>query len=167
MSAPAWDGVERRSGTARATAGLVLAAGAGTRFGPEGKLLAKLDGRPVLEWVGGGAPAGSRELSEVVVVLGLRAQEILERVEFGRAEPVICEEWADGQSASLRLRAGGADGVRPGDRHARRSAAHDPARDLAVPRPAGRRPARSTPAAPDIPSCSAPSEMTAAMSRGR
>ena len=35
-------------------------------------------------------------------MLGFHAQEILGRVEFGRAEPVVCENWADGQSASLR-----------------------------------------------------------------
>ena len=96
-----WDGIERRGGAAARTAGLVLAAGAGTRFGPDGKLLAKLDGRPVLEW-SVAAPCGVGELSRVVVVLGFRAAELLERVDFGRAEPVVCERWADGQSASLR-----------------------------------------------------------------
>ena len=101
MSAAGWEGVERRMGTAPATAGLVLAAGAGTRFGPEGKLLAKLDGRPVLEW-SVAAACGVAELSKVIVVVGFHAQEILGRVEFGRAEPVLCEDWADGQSASLR-----------------------------------------------------------------
>ena len=37
-----------------------------------------------------------------MVVLGARAEEITARVEFDRAEPVICAEWEDGQSASLR-----------------------------------------------------------------
>ncbi len=83
------------------TAGLVLAAGAGTRFGPEGKLLSKLDGRPVLEW-SVAALCGVGELSRVVVVLGFRAQDIVARVPLGCAEPVLCERWADGQSASLR-----------------------------------------------------------------
>jgi molybdenum cofactor cytidylyltransferase len=101
VSAPGWDGVARRSGTAPATAGLVLAAGAGTRFGPEGKLLSKLDGRPVLEW-SVAASCAVRELAKVVVVVGFRAQDVLGRVDFGRAEPVLCEGWADGQSASLR-----------------------------------------------------------------
>ena len=44
----------------------------GTRFGPESKLLAKLDGRPVLEWAVP-APCGVAELQRVVVVLGHRA----------------------------------------------------------------------------------------------
>ena len=101
MSPPGWDESERRTGTAPSTAGLVLAAGAGTRFGPEGKLLSKLDGRPVLEWAVAVA-CGVAELRKVVVVVGFHAQEILDQVGFGRAEPVLCEDWADGQSASLR-----------------------------------------------------------------
>ncbi len=100
MSAPACKGVEQRSGAA-ATAGLVLAAGAGTRFGPNGKLLSKLDGRPVLEW-SVAAACGVDELTRVVVVLGFRAEDVMARVDLGRAEPVLCEDWAEGQSASLR-----------------------------------------------------------------
>ena len=83
-------------------AGLVLAAGAGTRFADgESKLLAELDGRPVLAW-SLAAPCSVAALERVVVVLGARADEILARVPLGRAEPVVCAEWADGQSASLR-----------------------------------------------------------------
>jgi len=103
------DGVERRSG-AVAMAGLVLAAGAGTRFGSEGKLLSKLDGRPVLEW-SVAACCGVAELTRVVVVLGFRAEDILARVALGRAEPVRCEDWADGQSASLRCGLAALDGA--------------------------------------------------------
>ena len=109
MTEGSWDGVERRAGTAARTAGLVLAAGAGTRFGPDGKLLSKLDGRPVLEW-SVAAPCGVGELTRVVVVLGFRAADALARVNFGRAEPVICERWADGQSASLRRGLAALDG---------------------------------------------------------
>lgn len=101
MSAGRWDGIERRGGTAPRTAGLVLAAGAGTRFGPDGKLLSKLDGRPVLEW-SVAAPCGVNELTRIVVVLGFRAADVLARVGFDRAEPVVCQDWAEGQSASLR-----------------------------------------------------------------
>ncbi len=101
MSDLSSDGLERRADRAAATAGLVLAAGAGTRFGPEGKLLARLDGRPVLEWA---VAASCRvvELTRVVVVLGFGAADLRAQVDFGRAEPVVCENWADGQSASLR-----------------------------------------------------------------
>ncbi len=92
------------------TAGLVLAAGAGTRFGPEGKLLSKLDGRPVLEW-SVQALCGVAELTRVVVVLGFRADAVLARVALGRAEPVRCEDWGDGQSASLRCGLAALDGA--------------------------------------------------------
>jgi CTP:molybdopterin cytidylyltransferase MocA len=82
-------------------AGLVLAAGAGTRFGDSPKLLAGLDGRPLLEWAVR-AQCGVPSLSRVVVVLGARADEVLELVDFGRAETVVCEDWGSGQAASLR-----------------------------------------------------------------
>jgi molybdenum cofactor cytidylyltransferase len=35
-------------------------------------------------------------------VLGANAEQIAAHVEFGRAEPVVCERWRAGQSASLR-----------------------------------------------------------------
>ena len=41
-------------------------------------------------------------LDPVLVVLGHAADEILERVDFGDAEVVVCEEWERGQAASLR-----------------------------------------------------------------
>jgi molybdenum cofactor cytidylyltransferase len=83
------------------TAGLVLAAGAGTRFGTESKLLAELDGRPLLEHAVA-AQCAVAALDRVVVVLGSRADEILAEVDFGRAEVVMCAQWQAGQSASLR-----------------------------------------------------------------
>ncbi len=82
-------------------AGLILAAGAGTRFGSATKLLASIDGRPLLEWAVR-AQIEVAELERVVVVLGARAEEIVAEVSFGRAEHVICAEWERGQSASLR-----------------------------------------------------------------
>jgi molybdenum cofactor cytidylyltransferase len=82
--------------------GLVLAAGEGTRFGPEPKLLAELGGRPLLEHAVR-AQCLCPAIDRVVVVLGARAEEIRRRVDFMRAEPVVCELWAEGQSASLRL----------------------------------------------------------------
>jgi molybdenum cofactor cytidylyltransferase len=81
--------------------GLVLAAGAGTRFGERSKLLADLDGRPLLEHAVA-AQCAVAELERVAVVLGAFAPEVLERVDFGRAEPVVCERWAEGQALSLR-----------------------------------------------------------------
>jgi len=83
-------------------AGLVLAAGAGTRFEPsELKLLAELGGRPLLERPVA-ALCAVPELTRVVVVLGAGAGQVRDRLTFGRAEPIVCEEWAEGLSASLR-----------------------------------------------------------------
>lgn len=80
-------------------AGLILAAGAGTRFGGT-KQLAALRGRPLLEhaieaMLGAG-------LDRVVVVLGHEAERIRSSVSFGSAEVVIASGWASGQAASLR-----------------------------------------------------------------
>jgi molybdenum cofactor cytidylyltransferase len=82
-------------------AGLILAAGEGTRFGSEPKLLAELQGRPLVEHAIRAQCAVPR-LDRVVVVLGAYADELRERVEFGRAEVVVCQDWKQGQAASLR-----------------------------------------------------------------
>jgi CTP:molybdopterin cytidylyltransferase MocA len=82
-------------------AGLVLAAGGGTRFGASPKQLADFHGRPLLEWAVQ-AQCDVAELSRVVVVLGSCAAEIREGVDFGRAETVVCPEWESGQAWSLR-----------------------------------------------------------------
>jgi molybdenum cofactor cytidylyltransferase len=85
--------------------GLVLAAGAGRRFAASGgtasKLLAPLGGRPLLEHAIAAACA-VEELERVVVVLGAGAEQIRARVDFGRAEPVVCPQWRRGQAWSLR-----------------------------------------------------------------
>src|SRR3954447_21840442 len=80
-------------------AGLVLAAGAGERFGGR-KQLAELDGKPLLEHVllaMAGAP-----LDRVVVVLGADADEVRRRVPLHGVEAVVCADWRDGMAASLR-----------------------------------------------------------------
>ena len=84
-----------------AVAGLVLAAGAGTRFGTSPKQLADFHGRPLLEWAVR-AQCDVAELDRVVVVLGSHAGEIAAAVDFGRAQAVVCEDWASGQAWSLR-----------------------------------------------------------------
>jgi molybdenum cofactor cytidylyltransferase len=77
--------------------GIVLAAGAGTRFGGT-KQLALLGGRPLL----------SHALDSIalrdprVVVLGHAADEIRAAVDLGGVSAVVCEGWAEGQAASLR-----------------------------------------------------------------
>jgi molybdenum cofactor cytidylyltransferase len=80
-------------------AGVVLAAGAGRRFGTR-KQLAELNGRPLLEHVLRAMAAAP--LDRVIVVLGANAQEVSRRVELHGAEPVICDRWEGGMSASLR-----------------------------------------------------------------
>ena len=79
-------------------AGIVLAAGAGTRFGG-GKQLAELDGRPLVEHALRTMVASP--VSRVVVVLGAGAEDIIGGVDLHGAEPVLCERWEEGQAASL------------------------------------------------------------------
>jgi molybdenum cofactor cytidylyltransferase len=80
-------------------AGLILAAGAGTRFGDETKQLASLHGRPLLTYA---LEAMTSALDRVVVVLGHDADAIRARIDFGLAEVVVCDDWALGQGFSLR-----------------------------------------------------------------
>jgi molybdenum cofactor cytidylyltransferase len=82
-------------------AGLILAAGAGTRFGGQPKQLADLGGRPLLQWAVR-AQCDVAALGRVVVVLGSQAARVRANVDFGRAEVVVCENWESGQAASLR-----------------------------------------------------------------
>lgn len=79
-------------------AGLVLAAGAATRFGGA-KQLADLDGRPLLEHSLRAMSASPVE--RVIVVLGASADEIVGRVDLHGAEPLVCPRWEKGQAASL------------------------------------------------------------------
>jgi CTP:molybdopterin cytidylyltransferase MocA len=100
-------------GTDPLVAGLVLAAGAGTRFGGR-KQLAELDGRPQLEHAL--AAMASAPVQPVAVVLGADSDEIAAAVDMHGAEPIVCPDWEEGQSASLRtgidaLQGAGADAV--------------------------------------------------------
>ena len=78
--------------------GLVLAAGAATRFG-SAKQLADLDGRPLLEH--SILAMTSSPVGRVVVVLGSGAEEVLARVDLHGADGIVNERWDEGQSASL------------------------------------------------------------------
>jgi molybdenum cofactor cytidylyltransferase len=80
-------------------AAVVLAAGAGRRFGGR-KQLAPLRGRPLLEHALAAAAAGPAE--ETVLVLGADAEEIERGIELGAATAVRCRDWERGQGASLR-----------------------------------------------------------------
>jgi CTP:molybdopterin cytidylyltransferase MocA len=79
-------------------AGLVLAGGEGTRFGGP-KQLAELDGIPMLEHVL--RTVAGAGLDRVVVVLGSAADEVMAAVDLHGAEPIVCERWEEGLSASL------------------------------------------------------------------
>jgi molybdenum cofactor cytidylyltransferase len=83
---------------APAIGGIVLAAGAARRFGSP-KQLAPLDGRPLLEHALRAMAAAP--VDRVVVVLGAGAEHVLADVDLHGAEPVVCERWDEGQSASL------------------------------------------------------------------
>ena len=77
---------------------MVLAAGEGARFGGA-KQLAPLRGRPLLEHV---LATMAGVCSRVVVVLGAHAEEVRSGVDLHGAEPVLCDDWAEGTFASLR-----------------------------------------------------------------
>ena len=77
--------------------GLILAAGEGRRFGGT-KQLADLRGRPLLEY----ALAAMTAVTPRVVVLGHAADKIRRGVNMHGASVVVCDDWDEGQSASLR-----------------------------------------------------------------
>ena len=80
--------------------GIVLAAGEGSRFGGA-KQLARLDGRPLLEHAVL-AQAAVGLIGRTVVVLGAHAERVLAEADLHEAEAVVCAEWEEGRSASLR-----------------------------------------------------------------
>ncbi len=87
--------MRRRSGVAA----VVLAAGAGSRFGG-GKLLAKLDGGPLVEHVLGALERAS--VDETIVVVGADAEKLREVCEPYGVRIVENPAWAGGQSTSVR-----------------------------------------------------------------
>ncbi|HEX5922531.1 MAG TPA: nucleotidyltransferase family protein [Baekduia sp.] len=82
--------------------GVLLAAGAGSRFGSDGapKVLRPFRGWPLLMWPLAALRDGGVE--RVVVVLGARADEVAEGAELGDVRVARCAEWSEGLSASLR-----------------------------------------------------------------
>ena len=76
---------------------IVLAAGAGRRFGGV-KQLAEVDGRPLVEHAALAVAAFSPRL----VVLGHAAEEIRAVADLHSADVALCPDWESGQSASLR-----------------------------------------------------------------
>jgi CTP:molybdopterin cytidylyltransferase MocA len=80
-------------------AALVLAAGEGRRYGEGVKQLHEVGGVPMLERVL--AAVAQAGIDDRIVVLGAHAGEIVARVDLHGARSVLCEDWRDGQAASL------------------------------------------------------------------
>jgi len=74
---------------------IVLAAGAGRRFGGP-KQLAPLRGRPLLQHVVDAAP------DPLTVVLGAHADAVRAGVDLDGVNVVVCDDWEEGLAASLR-----------------------------------------------------------------
>jgi len=85
---------------AAATAGLILAAGLGTRFGGR-KLLAPIYGKPMLQHVLD--VAAQADLEPVVVVLGTDADELLSACTWRKEARVINAEPSAGIARSVQL----------------------------------------------------------------
>ena len=81
-------------------AAIVLAAGAGSRFGG-GKLLAPLEGRPILQHVLERLEVA--DLHEVVVVVGADADAVEDRIDAGTARLVVNPAPDQGLSSSLKV----------------------------------------------------------------
>ncbi|MCW3001953.1 MAG: nboR [Conexibacter sp.] len=81
-------------------AGLVLAAGAGARFGDGVKQLAPFRGRPLVEHAL--AAVSVDGVAARFVVLGAEAAAVAHGADLSAAVIVPCPDWAEGLSASLR-----------------------------------------------------------------
>ena len=80
-------------------AGIILAAGMGTRMGSTKQLLS-LGGLPVLEWVIQNGLAAN--LDPLILVLGHEANKIMEMIVESRTRVVINSRYKSGMSASIR-----------------------------------------------------------------
>jgi molybdenum cofactor cytidylyltransferase len=89
---------ERRD--ARAVGGILLAAGHSTRFGEENKLLAELDGEPLVRRAA--RSLLSAELGGVVAVLGHQAGTVRDALEGLDVDTRLNPDHEEGQSTSVR-----------------------------------------------------------------
>jgi molybdenum cofactor cytidylyltransferase len=78
---------------------IVLAAGQATRFGRL-KQLVLLGEKPLLQHVLDNL--AQSKIDEVVVILGARADEIREQIQFGKARTVLNPDYANGMSTSIQ-----------------------------------------------------------------
>lgn len=81
-------------------AGLVLAAGEARRFGGA-KLAADLDGVPLLDH-SVKAMLAVPAIARIAVVLGANARKLMAEADLASVETVICRQWREGISTSLR-----------------------------------------------------------------
>ncbi len=79
---------------------LILAAGSSTRMGDNNKLLATIDGIPMVTLVVQAALAS--KVDSVVVVTGFEAQEVKQSLQGNEVEFVHNEDYASGMASSLR-----------------------------------------------------------------
>jgi CTP:molybdopterin cytidylyltransferase MocA len=89
-------------------AAVVLAAGAGRRFGGP-KALVCLNDELLVERAVRLASAGGCD--PVIVVLGSHAAEVRAQAQLGAAHVVVAEDWSDGMGASLRAGLAAADAL--------------------------------------------------------
>jgi len=83
--------------------GVLLAAGAGSRFRAAGgdiKVLAEVDGRPLVEWAL--AALAAAPLGDRVLVLGAHGDDVLAAIDPQGARVVRNERWERGMASSLR-----------------------------------------------------------------
>ena len=146
---------------ARLICGLVLAAGAGTRFGERSKLLAELEGRPLLEHAIARPVRRGRTRARRGRARGVRRGDPGPgRLHAGRAGGLPALERGSGAVAAVRDRAPRRGRRRqPRDRHARRSAAGHARADCAVPGRAARHARRVRGASRATRWCSGPVQM--------
>ena len=96
-------GDRRRRPRTRMIGGVLLAAGAGSRFRAAGggvKLLAPVGGRPLVERAL--AALAAAPLGDRVIVLGAHADELLAAIDLHGARPVRNEQWERGMASSLQ-----------------------------------------------------------------
>lgn len=80
--------------------GVVLAAGGSERFGEENKLLATVDGRPIVDRAVSAFEAS--RLETVVVIVGDDADAVLDAIDSETVTTVMNNRWQAGQSTSVR-----------------------------------------------------------------